>query len=76
MYQCSRKQFILAKNLYKWSKNDLHLNPAIASMKQKTPLLLHCSKKWVNAKKDCSDMDLAGDLAGDVGAIFYTIEAL
>jgi hypothetical protein len=30
----------------------------------------------IRRKKDCSDMDLAGDLARDVGAIFYTIEAL
>jgi hypothetical protein len=42
-----------------------------------------CLYKCTNAaengstqKKNCSDMDLAADLAGDVGAIFCNIEAL
>jgi hypothetical protein len=33
----AKKWFIVAKKLYKWSKNNSHLNLAIASMKQKTP---------------------------------------
>jgi hypothetical protein len=41
------------------------IKPAFASLQQ----------KMVRRKKDCSDMDLAGDLTGDVGAIFCTIEA-
>jgi hypothetical protein len=33
-------------------------------------------QKIVRRKKNYSDMDLAGDLVGDAGVIFYTIEAL
>jgi hypothetical protein len=46
----------------------------IASMKQKKPRF--CFYKFTNAaengstQKNCSDMDLTGDLAGDIGAIF------
>jgi hypothetical protein len=62
-----KKQFIVAKVLYKRSKNVSHLNPAIAPMKQKKPRF--CIIVAKNGSKQ-NIMDLAGDLAGDAGAIF------
>jgi hypothetical protein len=46
----------------------------IASMKQKNlafaSINVPMQQKTVQRKKDCSDMDLTGDLAGVIGAIF------
>jgi hypothetical protein len=47
--------------------------PKITSVKQKRPAFASINElmqqKTVRRKKNCSDMDLTGDLAGDVGAI-------
>jgi hypothetical protein len=55
--------------------------PKIASVEQKkkprfSSINVPIQQKMVRRKKNCFDMDLVADLAGDVGAIFCTIEAL